>query len=82
MFAAAIALLLGWLSTLFGVGLGILFVSIHCLLLGLVLRLPKRVLQSLSSPKVIKRSTSTQKAIPAPARQVTVLLDAWSTFPV
>jgi len=41
LFAAAIALLLGWFSTLFGVGLGILFVSIICLLLGLVLRLPQ-----------------------------------------
>ncbi|MDD4648127.1 MAG: MFS transporter, partial [Sphaerochaeta sp.] len=40
LFAAGIALLLGWLSTLFGVGLGILVVSGICLLLGLVLRLP------------------------------------------
>ncbi len=41
LFAAAIALLLGWLSTLFGVGLGILFVSLICLLFGLILRLPQ-----------------------------------------
>jgi len=41
LFAAAIALLLGWFSTLFGVGLGILSVSLLCLLLGLVLRLPE-----------------------------------------
>nr|WP_319474210.1 MFS transporter [uncultured Sphaerochaeta sp.] len=40
LFAAGIALLLGWLSTLLGVGLGILVVSGICLLLGLVLRLP------------------------------------------
>lgn len=41
LFAAAIALLLGWLSNLFGVGLGILSVSLICLLLGLLLRLPQ-----------------------------------------
>ncbi len=41
LFAAAIALLLGWLSNLFGVGLGIMSVSLICLLLGLVLRLPQ-----------------------------------------
>jgi len=41
LFAAAIALLLGWLSNLFGVGLGIMSVSLICLLLGLLLRLPQ-----------------------------------------
>ena len=41
LFAAAIALLLGWFSNLFGVGLGILSVSLICLLLGLLLRLPQ-----------------------------------------
>jgi len=40
LFAAGIALLLGWLSSLFGVGMGILLVSLLCLLLGLVLQLP------------------------------------------
>ncbi|NCC89346.1 MAG: MFS transporter [Spirochaetia bacterium] len=41
LFAAGIALLLGWLSTRFGVGMGILIVSAICLVLGLLLRLPK-----------------------------------------
>ncbi len=41
LFAAIIALLLGWMSTLFGVGLGILFVSAFCLVVGVFLRLPK-----------------------------------------
>lgn len=41
LFASLIALLLGWLSTLFGIGMGILLVSLLCLLLGLALWLPK-----------------------------------------
>jgi MFS family permease len=41
-FAAGIALLLGWMSTLFGVGLGIMVVSGICLLFGLIVRLPTR----------------------------------------
>jgi hypothetical protein len=40
LFAAGIALLLGWMSMRFGVGLGILIVSAICLALGLLLRLP------------------------------------------
>ncbi|MPM73135.1 hypothetical protein SDC9_120111 [bioreactor metagenome] len=41
LFAAGIALLLGWMSTRYGVGLGILIVSAICLGLGLLLKLPK-----------------------------------------
>lgn len=41
MFSAIIAFLLGWLSTLFGVGLGIFTVSALCLVLALLLKLPK-----------------------------------------
>ena len=41
LFAAAIALGLGWASMRFSVGLGILLVSAICLGLGLLLRLPK-----------------------------------------
>ncbi len=40
LFAAAIALLLGYMSTRFGIGMGILLVSGLCLALGLLLRLP------------------------------------------
>ncbi|MGH0054515.1 MAG: MFS transporter [Sphaerochaetaceae bacterium] len=42
LFAAGIALLLGWMSTLLGIGLGILVVSAICLLLGVILKLPTR----------------------------------------
>ncbi|MGE4584900.1 MAG: MFS transporter [Sphaerochaeta sp.] len=41
LFAAAIALLLGWFSSLFGVGMGVLLVSAICLVFAFLLKLPK-----------------------------------------
>ncbi len=40
LFAAAIALLLGFLSTLFGLGIGIMIVSAICGMVGVIIRLP------------------------------------------
>lgn len=53
LFAAAIALLLGWLSNLFGIGMGILLVSLLCLMLGLVLQLPH---ESATASQELQRS--------------------------